>query len=224
MKRNELIARLVFYCGAMGNGKTANLIGTYYAMTQSNFPTAIIKPIVDTKGDTRVVARSGQCLETDFLIGEDDNICDKLDEYLLKYNKELSVIIVDEAQFLKEHHVDELASLVYDKGYVVLCYGLLTDFKEKLFEGSKRLIEVGAEIIKLTIPCECGRDRTHNLRLVNGKPVFDGEQVVIDGANDRVEYKSMCGFCYNDSRAEIRAKIRARRLTNEQIVIPGFDG
>lgn len=216
MERRELSARLIFYCGAMGNGKTANLIGTYYAMELANFPTAIIKPMVDTKGDNRVVARSGQSLETDFLIGKDDNICDKLDSYLLRHNKELNVIIVDEAQFLKEHHVDELASLVYDKGYVVICYGLLTDFQEKMFEGSRRLIEVGAEINRLTIPCECGRDRTHNLRLVNGVPVFEGKQVEIDGANDKIEYRSMCGRCF------LQHKRRVLKKDANQETIPGF--
>lgn len=86
-----------------------------------------------------------------------------------------------------------------------------------MFDASMRLIEVGAELKRLTIPCMCGRDRTHNLRMVNGVATFDGEQIEIDGASDVIEYVPMCGACYG------KHKSRAlRRCDPNQFVLDEF--
>lgn len=214
MSKRNINANLLFYCGAMGNGKTTNLIGSWFAYRNAGFPVAVGKPLIDIKGDTKIIARNGQSIECDFLISEDDSIFN----IIMKKFFDVDVIMVDEVQFLKSHHIDDLARLVYEEGKTVICYGLLTDSMENLFEGSRRLIEVGAEIEKLTIPCECGRNRTHNLRLVNGVPVFDGEQVVIDGSDAKVVYKSMCGCCYFKNR-----RVLTRNIDSDQIVMSGFE-
>ena len=213
--KREINAKLVFYCGAMGNGKTTHLISNWFAYTNANFNTVVFKPSVDVKGDTKIIARNGQSIETNYLINLNTNIFE-----LVKDNfKECDVIIVDESQFLKKHHIDELVSLVYLENKIVICYGLLTDYREELFEGSKRLIEVGAEIEKINIPCECGRDRTHNLRLINDVPVFEGEQIAIDGTDAEVTYQSMCGGCFNKRRF---LSLR-RGIDSSQLVISGFE-
>lgn len=213
--KREINAKLLFYCGAMGNGKTTHLISTWFAYMNANFNTVVFKPSDDVKGDTKVIARNGQSIETDYLIAFDTDIFDLVKTYF----KNADVIIIDEAQFLMKHHIDELARLVYEENKIVICYGLLTDYREDLFEGSRRLIEVGAEIEKINIPCECGRDRTHNLRLVNGEAVFDGEQILIDGTNAEVKYKSMCGSCFNKRRSLSLKK----KIDSSQFVIPGFE-
>ena len=207
----RIVSKLIFNAGAMGVGKTSSLIGTHYAYKDAGFKILLGKPMIDSKGDTKVEARNKQCLETDFLIGENDNIADIIWERF----EDADVIIIDEVQFLKRHHIDELADLVYKENKLVICYGLLTDFQEKMFDASMHLIEVGAELKRLTIPCECGRDRTHNLRLVNGVPTFTGNQIEIDGANNVIEYVSMCGACFNKRRV-------LRRVDPEQYVFDGF--
>lgn len=208
-----IVSRLIFYGGAMGVGKTSSLIGIHYAYKSAGFNILLGKPKIDSKGDSKVEARNKQCLETDFLISDNDNIADIIWE---KY-PDADVIIIDEVQFLKRHHIDELAELVYKENKLVICYGLLTDFQEKMFDASMRLIEVGAELKRLTIPCMCGRDRTHNLRMVNGVATFDGEQIEIDGASDVIEYVPMCGACYG------KHKSRAlRRYDSNQVVLDEF--
>ena len=216
MDEININASLLFYCGPMGSGKTTNLISSWFAHRNAGFLTIVGKPVIDTKGNDRVIARNGQFIDTDFLVGENDSVFDVVKNKF----PDVDVIMIDEAQFLKAHHIDDLARLVYEEDKIVICYGLLTDFMGNLFEGSRRLIEVGAEMTRLTIPCKCRRaSRIHNLRKVNGVPVFDGEQVVIDGSSGVVEYESMCGKCYFKNRR----RVLTRKLDSEQCVIPGFE-
>jgi thymidine kinase len=77
----------------------------------------------------------------------------------------------------------------------VLCYGLRADFQMKGFPGSIRLLEIADDIEELKTICECGSKATQNIRRVNGTPVFEGEQVVIDD-HTQVEYEGVCGKCY----------------------------
>jgi thymidine kinase len=63
------------------------------------------------------------------------------------------------------------------------------------FDGSIRLLEIADDIEELKTICKCGSKATQNLRLLNGKPVFEGEQVVIDD-HTQVEYEGVCGECY----------------------------
>ena len=140
----RIVSKLIFNAGAMGVGKTSSLIGTHYAYKDAGFKILLGKPMIDSKGDTKVEARNKQCLETDFLIGENDNIADIIWERF----EDADVIIIDEVQFLKRHHIDELAELVYKENKLVICYGLLTDFQEKMFDASIHLIEVGAKLNK----------------------------------------------------------------------------
>ena len=105
-----------------------------------------------------------------------------------------NAIIVDESQFLRAQQVDELylISKIYDIS--VLCYGLRTDFRTNGFEGSIRLLEIADDIEELKTICTCGKKATFNIRKMNGIPIFDGEQVLIDGT-DKTEYESVCGNC-----------------------------
>ena len=77
----------------------------------------------------------------------------------------------------------------------VLCYGLLTNFKTELFEGSKRLIEIADSIMEIKSICKCGRKATVNARLVDGKIATSGEEISI-GADEL--YESMCYACYKE--------------------------
>ena len=207
---------LSFYYGAMGCGKTSKLIGDYYAVKDANFSAIVIKPGKDTKGSSGVISRAGGYIETAFLIGSNDNIFVMVEDYLVNVNEHLDFVLVDEVQFLEEHHIDEIVSLVDELGINVFCYGLMTDFQGNLFEGSRRLIEVGAELERLSIPCKCGAERTHNMRLENGKPVFEGEQVAIDGVE--AVYEAVCRKCYNGAKRRVRSK-----LDSHQMIISGFE-
>ena len=76
----------------------------------------------------------------------------------------------------------------------VLCYGLLTDFKTELFEGSKRLIEVADSLKEIKSMCKCGKKASVNARFINGKLTTDGDVVAIEANN--VTYEPMCYYCF----------------------------
>ena len=85
--------------------------------------------------------------------------------------------------------IEFLAHIVDDFSIPILCYGLKTDFRSELFEGSKRLLELADEIEEIPTVCWCGRKAHFNARIINGKVVTTGEQIVL-GANE--SYISLC--------------------------------
>ncbi len=106
----------------------------------------------------------------------------------LKQEK-LACILVDEAQFLTQSQVDQLAALVDTADIPVLCYGIRTDFQGELFAGSSRLLAIADKLFELKTVCECGRKATMTVRLdEQGKVIADGDQVQI-GGNERYESK-----------------------------------
>lgn len=189
------MSKLYYRFGAMGCGKTAALLQVVHNYERMGFKVILFKPSIDTKGDNKVVSRIGIEREVDKLINK--NFC----MYNLMNLTELNAIIVDEAQFLTKSQVDELYVISKKYNIPVLCYGLRCDFQMEGFEGSTRLLQIADDIEELKTICECGKKATQNLRLINGTPVFDGEQVAID--NDvNIEYKGVCGDCYIKYKTE----------------------
>lgn len=108
--------------------------------------------------------------------------------------------LVDEAQFLTAAQVDQLARVVDDFGSNVICYGLRTDFRSCLFEGSRRLFEIADTIDEIKSTCTCGRKTIINARMdSNGDFVEEGQQVEI-GGDDR--YMAVCRKCWRNKRIE----------------------
>lgn len=109
-------------------------------------------------------------------------------------------ILIDEAQFLSAEQVDQLAAVVDEYGINVVCYGLRTDFRTHLFEGSKRLLEIADTIDEIKSTCTCGRKTIVNARVNSlGEIITEGEVVEI-GGNDR--YIAVCRKCWRNKRIE----------------------
>jgi len=105
-------------------------------------------------------------------------------------NKAIACVLVDEAQFLNRSQVEQLARVVDELNIPVLCYGIRTDFRGELFEGSQRLLALADKLKELKTVCSCGKKATMVVRLGDdGKPMSEGAQVEI-GGNDR--YESRC--------------------------------
>ena len=85
----------------------------------------------------------------------------------------------------------------------VICYGLRTDFRTNGFPGATRLLEIAHTIEEMKTICACGRKAMFNGRKINGKFIFDGEQVAIDG-EDKITYESLCPYCYYDKLSKYR--------------------
>ena len=186
------MAKLYFRHGAMNCGKSAALMQVAYNYNENDKRVVVIKSSTDTKAEDYLSSRTGLKRKVDILIHPNESF----EPYYEDWNKDVACILVDEAQFLTEKQVEELwiASKMID--VPVICYGLRTDFQTKLFEGSKRLLELADEIEELTTICRCGNKAHFNARLVDGKFTTEGESILIDGSKNNVEYKSMCGKCY----------------------------
>ncbi|MCX5203679.1 thymidine kinase [Streptomyces sp. NBC_00237] len=106
-------------------------------------------------------------------------------------------VIVDEAQFLAPEQIDQLARIVDDLDLDVFAFGIMTDFRTRLFPGSRRLIELAdrLETLQVEAMCWCGARATHNARTVGGEMVVEGEQVVVgdvDRPAEAVGYEVLC--------------------------------
>ncbi|WP_370773924.1 thymidine kinase [Clostridium sp.] len=194
------MSKLYFRYGAMNSGKSTNLMQVAHNYEERGMRVVLIKPSTDTKGGDKLVSRLGVERGVDLLISDDQNIYEEVKKW--EDNKyKIDCILVDEVQFLKSHQIDELFEVAVCLDIPVICYGLRTDFKMQGFEGSTRLLLLAHSIEELKTICKCGRKAVLNGRKINGKFVFEGEQVAIDNV-DNVEYESLCGHCYFKFKSE----------------------
>lgn len=186
------MSKLYFRFGAMNCGKSSALMQVAHNYEENNKKVIIIKSKIDTKGEDYLSSRIGLKRKVDLLIEQDDSFVKYYDEW----SKKVDCILVDEAQFLSKEQIQELWMVTKVLEIPVICYGLKTDFQSNLFEGSKRLLELADELEELITICNCGKRAKFNARYVNGIFQTDGDEVLIDGSKDNVEYLPMCGKCY----------------------------
>ena len=182
------MAKLYFYYSAMNAGKTTTLLQSAYNYYERGIDTLILKPSLDDRHNTDVV-RSRIGLETNAV---SFNACDDLLELTETRNQKstLNCLLLDEAQFLTKSQVFELGEIVDKLKIPVLAYGLRTDFKGELFEGSLHLLAWSDELIEIKTVCHCGKKAIMVLRIdENGVPLNSGEQILIGGNEN---YVSVC--------------------------------
>ena len=182
------MAKLYFYYSAMNAGKTTTLLQSAYNYYERGMDTLILKPSLDDRHNTDVV-RSRIGLETNAV---SFNASDDLLELTETRNQKstLNCLLLDEAQFLTKSQVFELGEIVDKLKIPVLAYGLRTDFKGELFEGSLHLLAWSDELIEIKTVCHCGKKAIMVLRLdENGIPINSGKQIQIGGNEN---YVSVC--------------------------------
>ena len=188
------MSKLYFRYGAMNSGKSTNLMQVAYNYEERGMKVLLIKPSTDKKGGDKLVSRLGVERKVDLLINDDQNIYNEVKKWQDEKYK-IDCILVDEVQFFKAYQIDQLFEIAVCLDIPVICYGLRTDFKMQGFEGSTRLLLLAHSIEELKTICKCGKKAILNGRKINGKFVFEGEQVAIDNI-DNVEYESLCGHFY----------------------------
>jgi thymidine kinase len=183
--------KLYFKYGVMGCSKTAQALMTKFNYEQQGYNVLLMKPSIDNRDDheNKTVIKSRIGLESDAIAFSRRQNLIRLFNKRKKDN--IGVIIVDECQFCTSNQIDELKELT--KFAPVLCYGLKTDFRTKLFSGSKRLLEIADSLTELKAICECGRKATVNARFKNGLLVTKGSIIEIGGDD---KYRAMCYDCY----------------------------
>jgi thymidine kinase len=187
------VAKLYFYYASMNAGKSTNLLQADFNYRERGMATMLWTAALDRRGTAAaegtaaITSRIGLSAPAHGFTEETD-----LFAAVAAQNAAapLSCVLVDEAQFLAPAQVWQLARIA-DEGQVpVLCYGLRTDFRGRLFPGSAALLGLADELTELKAVCHCGAKATMNLRVdATGAPVRDGEQTEI-GGNDR--YLALC--------------------------------
>lgn len=188
------MAKLFFRYGAMNSGKSTALLQVAYNYEERGMKVLLVKAKVDSKGSNKLVSRLGVERKADFLVDEKLNLYEAISQWSKDVEK-VSCVLVDEAQFLDPVHVEQLFNLTVYDNIPVICYGLRTDFQTKLFPGSNRLFSLAHSIEELKTICRCGKKAIMNGRKINGKFIFEGSQVAIDGSAD-ITYESLCATCY----------------------------
>lgn len=184
----------------MNSGKSTALLQAAYNYEEREQLVLLAKPAVDTKGNSTIVSRLGVSREIDFLVTPNKNLRTLFGENRAKAisekGKDIACLLIDESQFLTTEQVDQALQIAVLDRIPVLAYGIRTDFLTHGFPGSIRLLEIAHSLEELKTICRCGRKAMFNGRKVNGKFIFDGEQVAIDGVD--VTYESLCPVCYFD--------------------------
>ena len=189
------MAQLYYRYSTMNAGKSIELIKVAYNYEERGKNVLTLIPAIDNRFGMGVITSRIGIQRAARTIAEDTNILD----LFIRENekKQIDCILIDECQFLKKHHVLELAEIVDSFGVPVLAYGLKNDFRNEMFEGSYYMLIYADKIEEIKTICWCGRKATMVARTVDGKIAKEGQQIVV-GGNDM--YVSLCRMHYNDGR------------------------
>ncbi len=197
----------------MNSGKSTALLQAAFNYEERGQQVLLAKPQIDTKGEAFIVSRLGVERAVDFTIAPEDDIyalfAAERSRVIRTTGLDVSCLLLDEAQFLNEGQVDDLLRIAILEDVPVLAYGIRTDFQTVAFPGSRRLLEIAHSLEELKTICRCGRKAMFNARKIDGRFVFDGDQVAIDtsmglsATSGAVTYESLCGACYLDESGGI---------------------
>ena len=182
------MSKLYFNYATMNAGKLTMLLQASYNYRERGMHTMLFTAKLDDRvGVGKIGSRIGLSSEAETFVAGDDLYARIADHHA---SKTVHCVFVDEAQFLGEDQVWQLARVSDDLRIPVMCYGLRTDFQGKLFPGSQALLALADDLREVRTICRCGRKATMVVRLgPDGKVAREGAQVVI-GGEDR--YVSLC--------------------------------
>ena len=172
------MAQLFFKYGAMNSGKSIDILKVAHNYEEQGKPVVLMTSGVDNRSGHGVIASRIGLKRRVTPVMDDTDIY----EYVKGIDHPVYCVLIDEAQFLKKHHVLQLIKIVDELNIPVMTFGLKNDFKNELFEGSKYLLIYADKIEEMKTICWfCPHKATMNLRIHDGKPVYEGEQVQIGG-------------------------------------------
>jgi len=187
------VAELIYYCGTMDSGKSTLALQTAHNH-KSRGRSGLIFTNQDRAGRGLISSRLGlqsEAIEVDPELDLHKYVVEKM-----SMGQRIDFIICDEAQFYQAAQIEQLARIVDGLSIDVFAFGILADFRTKLFPGSARLVELADRVQTLQVEalCWCGERATHNARTVNGVMVTEGEQVVVGdvASADAVAYEVLC--------------------------------
>lgn len=194
------MAQLYFHYGTMNSSKSATLLMVAHNYRSQGKDVLLFSPSIDDRDGVGVISSRAGLSEEAIPVDSDDSFRGLVAEWLSKdgnISKKIYCILVDEAQFLTKEHIHQLVDLVDFYDIPVMCYGLKNDFQNNLFEGSEALLINADNIQEIKTICmkeNCGKKAIMNLRLSDGKPVYEGSQIQIGDE----EYVPVCRKHYFD--------------------------
>jgi thymidine kinase len=188
------MAKLYFRHGAVGSAKTLNLLAVAHKYESQGKPILLVAPAVDTRFGAGIIrSRAGLEREADITLMPRESIHSST-KFRKALGEGLQAILVDEAQFLTADQVADFREIVWKKKIPVVCFGLRTNFRTELFEGSKRLLELADSIEEIKTTCAyCGSKAVFNLKLVDGVATLEGTEIDL-GAEEK--YQPVCARHY----------------------------
>ena len=212
-----MASKLYFYYGPMGSSKTLRLLSTAYDFEEKGIQIMVLKPSLDTRDGKGIIRSRARLSRHCLTIDKDVDLYKAIKSYsnaLAAQFESLRWVIIDECQFLTEEQVDQLSDVVDFLDINVMCYGLRTDFKSRLFPASKRLFELADDIEEVKSTCECGKNKTSiNARFdKNGDIIVDGDQIMVGGDES---YRAICRKCWKDKVRDKINKEMERKGRNE---------
>jgi thymidine kinase len=193
--QDAAVAELRFYTGSMDSGKSTLALQTNHNHAARGRLGRIFTTH-DRAGKARVSSRLG-------LTHEAEEVDQDFDFWryvvgALTAGARIDYLICDEAQFYSAIQIDALAKIVDELQIDVFCFGILTDFRTRLFEGSARLVELAdsTQVLQVEALCWCGKRATHQARLEDGVMITEGEVIVVGDTDDEmpgvVTYEVLC--------------------------------
>lgn len=187
----SFMAQLFFKYGAMNSGKSIEILKVAHNYEEQNKPVLLMTSGYDDRDAIGVVSsRVGFRREAVPIFDETDVFA-----YIAAIAPKPYCVLIDEAQFLKKEHVLALAKVVDELRIPVMAFGLKNDFRNELFEGSMYLLLYADKIEEIKTICWfCEKKAIMNLRVLEGRPVYEGEQIQIGGNDD---YYPVCRKHYH---------------------------
>ena len=192
------MAQLFFRYGAMSSGKTIEILKVAHNYEAQGRQIVLLTSEVDNRKGVGIVASRIGLHRQALPIKEEMNLFDYVNDLnkkdIANGDGKIACVLIDEAQFMKKHHVLECTRIVDELKIPVMAFGLKNDFQNHLFEGSENLLIFADKIEEMKTICHyCGHKAIMNLRINNGNPVYEGEQVQIGGDES---YYPVCRFHY----------------------------
>ena len=192
------MAQLFFRYGAMSSGKTIEILKVAHNYEAQGRQIVLLTSELDNRKGVGIVASRIGLHRQALPIKEEMNLFDYVNDLnkkdIANGDGKIACVLIDEAQFMKKHHVLECTRIVDKLKIPVMAFGLKNDFQNHLFEGSENLLTFADKIEEMKTICHyCGHKAIMNLRINNGKPVYEGDQVQIGGDES---YYPVCRFHY----------------------------
>jgi thymidine kinase len=191
------VAELQYFTGTMDSGKSTLALQTNHNHAARG-RTGRIFTSHDRAGTSRVSSRLGLVHDA-IEVGPDLDFW-RYVVHALTHGARIDYLICDEAQFYAPVQIEQLARVVDELQIDVFCFGILTDFRSRLFPGSARLVELAdrMHVLQVEALCWCGKRATHNARTENGEMVTEGEVIVVGDVEEEgrpapeVGYEVLC--------------------------------